>query len=354
VDASKVRPRYVGLLGYSIFAFVDGLERNPITLTINAPEGWPVLTTLDPKTEAPKTSTRADATDYYALADSEVLLGPDLHLQRVDGKIALIMAVYVEGEEDFAEDTKLAREALDRVQEYFGNVPFSTYTVQLEVLRPNEGHGCNFAQEHVDSGTFCLSTDKAITSRTSLQQRQTVRFFYAHHMAHSWIPKRSYGVGYRPIQWEMAPVSDTIWFNEGFGRYAALAALVEGMPEADGKAARERQLSFLRGIIADAPPFIRQMPLVVLSREASILYTVDFRTGMNVFARGALMAAEMDDRIRSKTQGRKTLRDGLRTLLTWSAQNQRPFQIEEMVNLLSDGTGVDVHDIFDRWMAPQL
>jgi len=351
--SSKVRPGYVGLLGYSIFAYVDGLERDAIRLQISAPEEWPVLTTLDPNAEAPKSTGRADAADYYALADSEVLIGPDLQLRRLEGKIALIMAVYAEGEGDISAEGKLAREALDRVQEYFGDTPFPTYTVQLEVLRPIAGYDCSFAQEHVDSGTFCVNTDKAITAQSSSQQRRTMLFQCAHPMAHSWIPKRAYGVGYRPVTWEMAPVIDTVWFNEGFGRYAALEALVGGMPEADGRAARERQLSFLRGILDSAPPFLRRMPLVMLSREASLLYTTDFRTGKNVFARGALMAAEMDDRIRSKTQGKKSLRDGLRALLSWSARNQRPFEIQEMSTLLSDATGVNVHDILDRWMAPQ-
>jgi predicted metalloprotease with PDZ domain len=151
----------------------------------------------------------------------------------------------------------------------------------------------------------------------------------------------------------MAPVMDTIWFNEGFGRYAALEALVAGMPGAKGRLFREHELSSLRGTLDGAPPFLRQMPLVVLSREASFLYSTDFRTGMNVFARGALMAAEMDERIRAKTQGKKSLRDGLRGVLSWSTRNQKPFQIEDLPALLSDATGVDVRDILDRWMAPQ-
>jgi predicted metalloprotease with PDZ domain len=353
VDTSKVRPGYVGLLGYSIFAYVEGLERDPITLQVSAPEAWPVVTTLDPHVEAPKSTARAEAADYYTLADSEVLLGPDLQLQKLDGKIGLIMAVYAEGEEDIAADGKLAREALDRVQEYFGDTPFATYTVQLELLRPIAGHDYNFSQEHIDSGTFSLSTDRAITVKSSSKQRETNLFNYGHHMAHSWIPKRAYGVGYRPFTWEMAPVIDTIWFNEGFGPYAALEALVAGMPAADGRAFREDRLSFFHGILDSAPSFLRQMPLVVLSREASFLYSTDFRTGMNVFARGALMAAEMDERIRSKTQGKKSLRDGLRAVLSWSARNQKPFQTGDIPNLLSNATGVDVRDIFDRWMAPQ-
>jgi len=312
-----------------------------------------VVTTLDPLVEAPKSTARAEAADYYALADSEVLLGTDLQLRKLDGKIGLIMAVYAEDEEDIAADGELAREALDRVQEYFGDTPFATYTVQLELLRPIAGHDYNFSQEHIDSGTFSLSADRAITVKSSSKQRETNLFNYAHHMAHSWIPKRAYGVGYRPFTWEMAPVIDTIWFNEGFARYAALEALVAGMPAADGRAFRDDQLSGFHGIIDSAPPFLRHMPMVVLSREASFLYSSDFRTGMNVFARGALMAAEMDEHIRLKTRDKKSLRDGLRALLSWSARNQKPFQIEDMPTLLSKATGVNVRDTLDRWMAPQ-
>jgi len=97
------------------------------------------------------------------------------------------------------------------------------------------------------------------------------------------------------------------------------------------------------------PRFIREMPLDVLSREASFLYVVDFRTGKNSFARGSLMAAEMDDRIRAKTEQKKSLRDGLRAVLTWSAKNQRAFQVEELGDILSESTGVDVRDILERW-----
>ena len=352
VQTSKIRKGYVGLLGYSVFAYVEGLEGRKIKLQVNAPAGWPTLTTLAPQVPAPATTASAEAPDYYALADSEVLMGPELQLQRFEGKIPLVLAVYAEGPEDLSLEGELARQALDRVQTYFGDTPFPQYTVQLELLRPLPDHSYGFSQEHIDSGTFSLSVDRAITPQSAQQQRETNLFNYAHHIAHSWIPKRAYGVGYRPFTWEMTPVIDTIWFNEGFGRYAAIAGIEAGMPPADGAAFREKQLSRLRKIVDDAPPFIREMRLDVLSREASFLYGLDFRTGKNVFARGALMAAEMDDRIRVKTGGKKSLRDALRALLSWSEKNQKPFQLEDMRTIFQSATGVSVQDILDHWLNP--
>lgn len=354
VETSKVRRGYVGLLGYSIFAFVDGLEDRAINLVVNAPEGWPILTTLASKVPAATTNTTAHAPDYYTLADSQILMGPELQLRRFEGKIPLVFAVYSEAAVDLDAEGALARKALDEVQAYFGDTPIPQYTVQLELFEPLPGHDYNFSQEHVDSGTFSFSVDSMITAKSSAQQREDALFNFAHHMAHSWIPKRAYSTGYKPFTWELAPVIDTIWFNEGFGRYAAIEAHADALPisDAPGWDFRDIQRLRLRKVLDDAPPFIRKMSLETLSREASFLYAVDFRTGKNIFARGALMAAEMDDRIRDKTKGDKSLRDALRALLVWSEKNHRAFELEEMMQIFSEATGVDVRDILKRWQEP--
>jgi predicted metalloprotease with PDZ domain len=238
------------------------------------------------------------------------------------------------------------------VQRYFGDVPFLIYTVQLELLKPLSGHDYNFSQEHLTSGSFSLSTERAMTSRTTPQQMETSLVNYAHHMAHSWIPKRAYGEGYMPFLWEMPPIIDTIWFNEGFGRYAAIAALADGMSAQEGKDFRQRQLDGLRSIVDDTPVFIRRMPMVVLSREASFLYSQDFRIGMNTFARGALMAAQIDDRIRRESQDKKELRDALRALVLRTQKEQRPFKVDELAPMFKQATGVDVSEILQHWLQP--
>ncbi|MBK9064625.1 MAG: hypothetical protein IPL89_15745 [Acidobacteria bacterium] len=346
VATSKVRPRYAGFLGYSIFGYVDGEERRPASLEIRAPEGWAVLTTLAPAVPALAGKASGRAPDYDTLADSQVLMGPDMKLSRLLGVIPLVFAAYVECEADLSLESALARTALDRVQAYFGDAPFRQYTVQLELLEPLAGHGYGFSQEHVDSGTFSLSPERATTAKTSADERDQTLVNYAHHMAHSWIPKRAYGAGYSPHTWEAPPVLDTIWFNEGFGRYAAVQALADGMPPAEGAAFRTRTLGRLRAILDEAPPFIRRMPLVELSRSASFLYSADFRIGRSTFSRGALMAAEMDDKIRAASGGAKSLKDGLRALL----RAPHPFRTEDLPVIFQSATGVDVREILEHWM----
>jgi predicted metalloprotease with PDZ domain len=348
-DTSKARTGYLGLLGYSVFGYLEGLETRPVEIEAIAPRGWPVFLTLKPDGGG-----RAPARDFYVLADSQIALGPGVSVDRVAAKAPLYLAVYAEGPLDRGLAGRLAAEALDRLIDYFGSAPFPHYTVHLELLKPvTAAHSYGFSMEHLDSATIFLSDRDGVTASSSPEEIARFRFNLAHHMAHSWIPKRCYGEGYFPFSWEIAPLLDTIWFAEGFGQYAAMAALAQGMPEPeatrflDGMVERRFQAA-----VAASPPFLRRMPLIELSRVASTRYSRDFRTGRGVFARGGLMAAEMDARIRERTGGRMRLRESLRGLVAWSAKNGRAFRVDELPGLLAASTGVEVGDILSKWLAP--
>ncbi len=353
-DCSKVRPDYLGLLGYSVFAFLEGQEEAPLALEVLAPQDWPVLLTLSPTLPAPISRAGARAPNFYALADSQVVMGPGLSLYRLEATVPLFVAIYAEGQVDAEGLGKLALEALERVIAYFGGAPFPHYTLHQELLRPlSERHRYGFSMEHLSSGTFYLAADEGITASSSETDRARTRYNFAHHMAHAWIPKRSYGKGYYPFTWELAPVLDSIWFSEGFAQYAALEALATGLPAAQAASFRERMLEArFRRALAEAPAFIRRMSLVELSQVASTRYSEDFRTGRNVFSRGGLMAAEMDEHIRRASGGEKSLRDALRHLVAWSERSRRAFRIEELPVLFSMATGVDTRDILNRWLKP--
>ena len=351
-DASKARRGYVGLLGYSVFAYLEGLEERPILLRVEPPERWPAFSTLAPASPARLGGVVARANDYYALADSQVLMGPDLEVRRVDGEPPLFVATYAEATLDAARVAQTGREALDALVAYFGSAPFRHYSIVVEVLRPvSPDHQYGFSMEHMDSGTFFLDERGALTDESPEREVRRARYNYAHHIAHSWIPKRSYGPGYFPFSWSQAPILDTIWFSEGFAQYAALVALAEQMG-GGGDAYREAVVgSRFRETLAETPDFIKAMDTVELSRVASTRYSEDFRTGSNSFSRGGMMAYEMDERIRAESNGKRSLKDALRYLVAWTARARRPFQVEEIPRLLSDATGVALDDIFDEWMA---
>jgi predicted metalloprotease with PDZ domain len=350
-DASKLRPDYLGLLGYSIFGYLEGRENESVDLKIEMPTGWPVFTTLAPRAPMPLRRAEAKAADFYTLADSQIAAGPALHVDRIDGAPPLYVSLYSELSTDASVAGRPAREALDAMTAWFGSAPFPHYTVFLELLEPvSPAHGYGFSMEHMDSGTFSLGPDLALNRDAGSIARH--RFNFAHHIAHAWLPKRCYTPGYFPFSWEVAPVLDDIWFAEGFGQYAAMAALRDTLPRDAQPAFLNERLERFRSGLREAPAFLKRMPLVELSRIASTRYSEDFRTGRTVFSRGGMMAYEMDEQIRRQTKGTKSLRDALRFLVAWSARERRALPTSELPALFREATGVDTRAILDRWLAP--
>ncbi len=353
-DTSKARPGYLSLLGYSVFGYLEGLEESAIRLDVALPESWPLLTTLAPRLPLPRGRDSASAENFYALADSQLVAGPRLEVRALATRPSAYFALYAEGETDIALLSELAERAMVRTIDYFGEASFRHYTVLQELLEPlSDRHRYGFSMEHLDSATFYLARDGGLTAASSASDRARVLYNFAHHFAHAWIPKRSYGKGYYPFTWELAPVLDTIWFSEGFAQYAAIEAVADGLPEGEARTYRESLLDRrFRQSIAAAPAFLRRMPLVELSRVASTRYSEDFRTGRTVFSRGGLMAAEIDDRIRQESRGTHRLRDALRHLVAWSRKSDRAFEIDELPTIFDEATGVDTRPIFDWWLKP--
>jgi predicted metalloprotease with PDZ domain len=346
-DSSRARRGYVGLLGYSVFAYLEGLQERPVRLDVRAPADWPVFTTLAPAVPPPLGRTGAEAAGFYALADSQVAMGPALEVRRLESSGPLFLSAYAEGAFDAASTGELVAGAVKALTAYFGSTPFPHYTAVLELLRPvSPEHSYGFSMEHLDSSHYFLAADGGVTAATPEAQRRRVRFNFAHHLAHSWIPKRAAGEGYFPFSWELAPVIDTIWLSEGFARYAAIDALADAMPEPEGALYREALLDALRATLAGMPPFIRDMPLVELSRVASTRYSEDFRTGRTLFSRGALLAARLDERIRHASGGRKRFRDVLRHLVAWGAAEKRGFRVDELPGLVREATGIATDDVW--------
>jgi predicted metalloprotease with PDZ domain len=351
-DQSRVRDGYLGALGYSVFAFVDGFEARPVRLRVQGPPGWPVVSTLSPRWPVAATPVDTDAADYYALADGQIVMGPKAEVRRLaTAPVPLYLVSYAEGPVDLDRVARLASTAFTRVVDYFGTVPFAHYTLHQELLTPiSPAHEYGMSMEHLGSSTYYLAASAGLTAASTAADDARVLYNYAHHIAHAWVPKRAYGHGYFPFQWELAPVLDSIWFAEGFGQYAAIVAVAAGAPDPAAFRAEMLQRRF-RVNVDSAPVFLRRLPLVELSRVASTRYAEDFRTGRLVFSRGGLMAAAIDDRIKAST-GTKSLRDALRYLVAWTTREQRAFTLDELPGLFREATGVDVRAVVDEWLRP--
>jgi predicted metalloprotease with PDZ domain len=361
-DSSRSRQGYVFLHGYSILAFLEGMEVQPISLLVRLPQdrhlSRPVFLTMGQERQNMFGNAYASADNYYSLADTQIVIGPEPHHFRRrlsneagNASIELATLVFAESRVDAERLAKVTEETFGKVERYFGGAPFLHYTAIFEFLKPlTTRHTLGFSMEHLNSATFCL--DASAIPKTE-QEWSRMAYNIAHHVAHAWIPKRAYGEGYFPFQWEIPPLIDTIWFSEGFAQYAAMDALADALPAAEGAAYRQGVMERrIRATLREMPAFLKRMPLVELSKLASTLYSEDFRIGRTVFSRGALMAEEMDSFIRKETNGQKRLRDALRYLVAWSAREKRAFRIEELPVIFKAATGVDTRPILEKWLAP--
>ncbi|MBM3813098.1 MAG: hypothetical protein FJW20_15860 [Acidimicrobiia bacterium] len=355
-DSSRRRPRYLSLLGYSVFGYVEGLEEAPVSLQAEGLDSWPIFLTLKPTETQDRGRAEATAVNFYALADSQIAMGPALVVRRAPSKAPMFLATYDELGGLNAVMDRVAREAayaMDAVAEYFGTTPFPHYTVQMEMLRPvSTDHRYGFSMEHMESATFYLGEEMALNPGTQEAIWRRHRFNFAHHMAHAWIPKRSYPSGYFPFSWELTPVLDTIWLSEGWAQYAAMSALRDKLEPAQREAFMKTSLDRFQAVLGNSPAFLKRMPLVELSRVGSTRYSEDFRVGRLLFSRGGLMAEEMDRHIVSQTQGKKSFRDALRALVAWSLRERKPFRVEDLPSLFREATGAEVGPVIQRWLAP--
>jgi predicted metalloprotease with PDZ domain len=97
---------------------------------------------------------------------------------------------------------------------------------------------------------------------------------------------------------------------------------------------------------------IKKMSLEQLSQTASTLYGLDFRIGRSVFSRGALMAIEMNNYLKERSEGKKSIKDVLRYLYNWSKQSKRPFTMEEFPILIYEACSIDLSGIYKKWQLP--
>ena len=351
-DSSRSRYGYLSLLGYSVLGYLDGLEKAPVKLEVRAPVGWPVYATLAPSATPWPGQVTLNAADFYAAADSQILMGPDLQVRQLAGVKPLFLVGYVEAPADLAIDGSLVEQAFGRVSDWFASTPFPHYTAMIEYLRPvSSDHVYNFSMEHLESSTYFLDTTRALLPTSPAMDVERARFNYAHHIAHSWLPKRLFGEGYFPHRWEISPVIDTIWFSEGFARWIASEALIGGESDADRPYLRAGQKGRWLEVMDRLPAVFRNTPLIELSRVGSTQYSEDFRIGMSLFCRGALFASELDTTIRERATGGRSLRDSIRAMMVWSAREKRGFRVDELAKLVGEPVGVDVGGVCAKWLS---
>lgn len=342
-DASIIRPGFAGVLNYSIFGWIEGTENQPVQCTVHTFAQWPVFSTNQPTEQMPRGVLNFGAENYYTLADGQLFMGTSLRVKAFKGLVPLFIASYCQTGDEYLDDYgKQGLMSLETLHDYFGELPFKQYTILLRKALPlDSGIMPAFGMEHLQSSTFFGDTSGKRTEAMSAENVLKTIPTYLHHMGHAFLPLRCYGDAYRPYVKEIPPIIKNIWFNEGFMWFIPYETL---------KSAAWEKIFYTNTYKTD--PQIKKMGLQELSQEASLMYSADFRLGRAVFSRGASMAIEMNNYIKEKTGGKKSLKDVIRFMYYWSKENKRPFTMDEFSLLINKACGVDLTDIYKKWQLP--
>lgn len=342
-DASVVRAGFVGLLNYSVLGWIEGLEQQKVICRVLSCKNWPIFSTQVPSTSLKKDSLIFSAESYASLADGQIFMGQRIRVKEFKGLVPLFVVSYCQIQDEYLDDYGWqGTTSLSILQDYFGELPFQHYSIMLRKVLPLEPVSApTLAMEHLQSATFFGDTTGLRRAPLPKERLKPTMTTYLHHMGHTFIPLRCYGDTYRPYPLEIPPIINNIWFNEGFIWFLAYDALkLENLKN-----------TFNNNTFKTAPE-LKKLSLSQLSQLASTTYGVDFRIGRSVYARGALMALEMNTYLLEKTGGKKSMKDVLHYLYQWAKQNQRPFTLEEFPQLLSKAVEVDLSEIYQKWQKP--
>ncbi len=342
-DASIIRPGFAGLLNYSIFGWIDGTERQPVQCTIQTFDQWPIFSTIQPYAYPEKGQLIFNTDNFYTLADGQTFLGPLFRVKEYNALVPLFVVSYCQTADEYLDDyAEQEKISMGILRDYFGELPFAYYSIMLRKAIPLEAVSApSLAMEHLQSSTFFGDTSGIRTKPMSQERILQTLPTYLHHMGHAFIPLRCFGDTYKPYVMEIPPIINNIWFNEGFMWFLPYDTLkLKGMKK-----------RFYKNVY-ETSSIIKKMSLQQLSQIASTMYGIDFRLGQAVYSRGAMMAIEMNDYIKEKTGGKKSMKDVFRYLYQWAKENKRPFTMEEFPSLVNKATGIDIVDIYKKWEMP--
>lgn len=342
-DASIIRPGFVGILNYSVFGWIDGTEQQTAVFTGETFSNWSIFATNQPDQSPAKGTFSFKTLNYYALADGQLFLGTNFRIKEYKAIVPLFIVSYCQMGDEYLDDYgKQGITSMEILKDYFGEIPFRRYSIMLRKALPLEpGTAPSLAMEHLQSSTFFGDTTGMRKEAMSQQDILRTMPTYLHHMSHAFIPLRCYGDTYRPYVMEITPIINNIWLNEGFMWFLAYDTLKN-----------ERLKTNFYNSTYKTSSIIKRLSLQQLSQTASTMYSSDFRIGRAIYSRGALMAIEMNDYLKGKSGGTKSMKDVFRYLYNWSKENKRPFTMEEFPSLINKACNIDLSAIYQKWQLP--
>ncbi|MBM3920710.1 MAG: M61 family metallopeptidase [Sphingomonadales bacterium] len=321
----------------SICMLVQGMENNSGTLGINLPGRYSKISTALPKNKEGYYVFQ----HYDELADSPIQLGNheewSFDVRGIPHKVAMV-GIHNADKTRFLKDLKTVCETMTDI---VGVHPCKEYLFIVQNVEAGGG-----GLEHLNSTVVVMS-------RLNWKDESKYKSFLglcAHEYFHLWNVKRIRPLELGPFNYSAENYTEQLWVAEGVTSYYDELAMLRA-----GFVKPAQFLATLEGYVNDLEnrPGSKIQTLAQSSHDAWIK---EYRpnensknTNISYYAKGVVVAALLDAKISSATQGKKNLDDLMRLLWkTYYNEKKRGFSVAEFEAAASDVAGTDLKIFFDK------
>jgi predicted metalloprotease with PDZ domain len=353
-NQAQYNERHAFIGGPSVWMYLVGGKERPVELTIAVPTGWKVATGME------RTSDHAfRAADYNWFADAPLEISDFAEKDfQVLGTTYHVIVHDVEDQKDFSKFTQDAQKFVETIVPMFSSVtgaeqaaPFKDYWFLFHVW-PNTGGGL----EHLNSTqiNFSRGWDAQVPAPGYGTQYNLKLFVTAHEFLHAWNVKRLRPLPLGPFDYSQMVHTPSLWISEGLTSYYGELAL-----ERAGLISPQQYLDEISYTITnfEQNPGRRERSIEDTSWDTwfngdTVIQLNNLKnTNYSYYDGGQIMGHILDFAIRQNTKNQKSLDDWMRLLYSRYALPKPGFQPDDAVKAASEVAGVDVSEIFSKYIS---
>ena len=349
---SQIDGAHANLNGPSVFMYVDEHKPDPITLTVEAPAQWKVVSGFSTST----TERTFHAPNYDRLVDTPLEISGDCTVDQFEEQGKTIEVGLHTYNDDDGDRSRLIAGLKKIVHTEMTAMPLPDFSHYLFIFHFVPAIALGDGMEHLNSTQIIIQGSVRDNTTEALETA-------AHEFFHTWNVKRLRPAALGPFDYTHENYSRSLWVAEGFTSYYGYLFLLQS-----GLWTRDQFLNRMANEIAtlDREPGRKLMSAESSSfsawffdRSPQMQETNFANTTISYYNKGAILAMLLDLEIRSSTQGRKCLLDAMRYMYhefyDASAASYygpgRGYEEKDVVQALDSVTGSDFTQFFERYVS---
>jgi len=349
---SQIDSAHANLNGPSVFMYVDEHKPDPITLTVEAPAEWKVVSGFSTSI-AERTF---HAPNYDRLVDTPLEISPDCTLDQFEEQGKIIQVAVHTYNDDDADRSRLIAGLKKIVHAEMAAMPVPDFDHYLFIFHFVPDIALGDGMEHLNSTQIIIQGSVRDNTTEALETA-------AHEFFHTWNVKRLRPAVLGPFDYTRENYSLSLWVAEGITSYYGYLFLLQS-----GLWTRDQFLNRLANEIAilDREPGRKLMSAESSSfsawffdRSPQMQETNFANTTISYYNKGTILAMLLDLEIRSSTQKRKCLLDVMRYMYHEFYEAPaasyygpgRGYEEKDVVQALDSVAGADFSRFFERYVS---